>query len=394
LFCRAFFAGFLLKLSPELLANLIEVDSSTAERTKMHAKAKFLRALMYYARTSTTDKVLCMDSKSRTGKAAGGAARAAKLSPTERSASASKAAHAKAAKSRLPRATHGSAEKPLRIGDIEIPCYVLEDGTRVLSQRGLMDGIGMSKGSTRTGDARHVLFFDSPAMRLHSNSELIEALRTPIEFRAPHGGRSSLGYPATILADICEAVLAMRAAGHLPPRQSNVAEQCEVLVRGFARVGIIALVDEATGYQKDRAKDSLALILQAWVAKELQPYVKTFPADFYEHLFRLRGLPFPPEKQNYRPQYFGILTNDIVYQRLAPGLLEELKRAAAKDEKKAHLHRRLTEEVGHPRLKEHLASVTTIMKLSTEYPDFINKLNHIHPRFGDTYSLDLDTSDR
>lgn len=328
------------------------------------------------------------------GKAAGGEARAAKLTAQERSASASRAAKAKAAKAKLPRATHGSAERPLKIGDIEIPCYVLEGGTRVLSQRGLMEGIGMSIGSTRTGDARPVVFFESAALRPHANAALIEALRAPIEFRAPHGGRSSLGYPATILADICDAVLAARAAGDLPPRQSNIAEQCEVLVRGFARVGIIALVDEVTGYQKDRAKDALAQILEAWVAKELQPYVKTFPADFYEHLFRLRGLPFPPEKQNYRPQYFGVLTNDIVYQRLAPGLLEELKRAAAKDEKKAHLHRRLTEEVGLPRLKEHLASVTTIMKLSNEYPDFMDKLNRVHPRFGDTYTLELEVTDR
>jgi hypothetical protein len=330
----------------------------------------------------------------KVGKAAGGLARAAKMTQAERSAQASKAAKAKAENKKLPIATHGSIDHPLVLGDVEIPCYVLEDGTRLLSQRGLIAGLGISSGSTRSGDSRLVAFVETELIRRHARPGLVSTLNSPIKFLPPHGGRSAYGYPATVLADICEAVLAARANETLTPTQLEVANQCEVLVRGFARVGIVALVDEATGYQKDRAKDALAKILEAWVAKELQPYVKTFPADFYEHMFRLRGLEYPPEKQNYRPQYFGVLTNDIVYERLAPGLLEELKKQAQKDAKKAHLHRRLTEEVGHPRLKEHLASVVTIMKLSGDYPDFIEKLNRIHPRFGETYALTLDVTDR
>ena len=43
----------------------------------------------------------------------------------------------------------GSPDRPLIIGDIEIQCYVLEDETRVLSQRGLLGGIGMSTGAQR-----------------------------------------------------------------------------------------------------------------------------------------------------------------------------------------------------------------------------------------------------
>ena len=333
----------------------------------------------------------------KNGKAAGGLARAAKMSAAERSASARRAAVAKSENKGLPRATHGSVDHPLVIGDISIPCYVLEGGTRVLSQRGLIAGLGISYGSSQastTGDARIVNFVEQPAIKELSRTDLTTALKRPIRFMPAHGGRSAYGYPATVLADICEAVLAARHNGTLAPTYQNIASQCEVLVRGFDRVGIIALVDEATGYQRERTKDALARILEAWVAKELRPYVQTFPAEFYENLFRLRGLEYPPERQNYRPQYFGVLTNDIVYERLAPGLLDELKRQAAKDEKKAHLHRRLTEEVGHPRLKEHLASVVTVMRLSNDYPDFIEKMNRVHPRFGDNYALALDQADR
>ena len=122
--------------------------------------------------------------------------------------------------------------------------------------------------------------------------------------------------------------------------------------------------------------------------------VPALSAAYYEELFRLRGLPYPPVNPRFRPQYFGVLTNDIVYERLAPGLLEELKKQAQKDEKKSHLHRRLTQEVGNPRLKEHLASVVTAMMLSNDYADFISKLNRVHPRFGDSYALGLEDKDR
>lgn len=327
-------------------------------------------------------------------RAAGGNARAASMTPERRKEIALSAVAAKREKSTLLKATHGSAEQPLRIGEVEIPCYVLEDETRVLSQRGLLAGLGMPKGSTSSGDDQLTVLANTMLGLALLDPEKALLLKKPIEFRPKHGGRAAHGYPATVLADICEAVLDARASGKLPTKLQPLAKQCEILIRGFARVGIIALVDEATGFEKVRARDSLAKILEAWVAKELQPYVRTFPPDFYEELFRLRGLDYPPENPKFRPQYFGVLTNDIVYERLAPGLLEELKKQSAKDEKKAHLHRRLTQEVGHPKLREHLASVVTAMKLSPDYKAFINNLNRLHPRFGETYTLDLDQTDR
>lgn len=334
-----------------------------------------------------------MDGAEITGKAKGGAARAKSLSPERRSEIARKAAIAKSDKAKLPKATHDSADHPLRIGDIEIPCYVLEDGTRVISQRGMVAGLGMKYGSRAGGADRLTSFVHGKTISPFINNDLLPLIENPIKFTHSSGGGVAFGYPATLLADLCDAILSARKSGTLQKQQEHIAAQAEILVRGFARVGIIALIDEATGYQKDRAKDALAQILEAFVAKELQPYVRTFPADYYEQLFRLRGLPYPPENSKYRPQYFGVLTNDIVYKRLAPGLLAELKRENAKDTKKGRLHQRLTTDTGHPKLREHLASTVTIMKLSKGYQDFINKLNSIHPRYGDTMSLDLEEAD-
>ena len=323
-----------------------------------------------------------------TGRAKGGEARAKSLPAARRSEIAKQGAEAKKQLAKLPKATHGSSDHPLKIGDIEIPAYVLDNETRVLSQRGLQAGIGMSVGGAPSGggDARIIVFLRSLAKKGLDIKDLTARLKRPIEFQPIGGGRSAYGYDATILADICDAVLGARKQGLLKTEgQHKIAEKCETLVRGFARVGIIALVDEVTGFQRYRDKANLAKILEAFVAKEIQPYVKTFPAEFYEELFRLYGLPYP----------FGHITNEVVYARLAPGLIPELKKIASKAQRKAKLMQALTQDIGHPKLREHLASIVAIEKLSNTPEEFLANVNKVHVRHGQTLPLfkDLEQPD-
>ena len=329
------------------------------------------------------------------GKAVGGKARAKSLSPARRKEISANAVKAKAELKGLPRATHGSADHPLKIGDVEIQCYVLDNGTRVLSQRGVLDGLKMGRGTGGGGGDRLASFAGGKGISPFLNNDLLAAIENPIKFIGPRGGSIAYGYPAAMIADICDAILSARKAGALQKQQEHIAHQAEILVRGFARVGIIALVDEATGYQKDRAKDALAQILEAFVAKELQPYIRTFPVEYYEQLFRIYSLPYPPVgNKSWRPSFFGKITNEVVYTRLAPELLPELKKAASKAEKKSRLHQWLTQELGHPKLKEHLASLVAILKLSKTPQDFMRNVNQVHPRYGTTAQLPLDDPDQ
>jgi hypothetical protein len=190
----------------------------------------------------------------------GGIARAHSLTPSRRSEIARRAAQVRYS-GEIKQATHRSADHPLVIGEIKIPCYVLEDGTRVLSQRGLQTVIGMSIGGGSLGEQRMPRFINSLGQKGFDISALSARIRAPIQFRPPSGGRAAYGYEATILAGLCDAVLAARKQGALQSQQMHIAEQCEILVRGFARVGIIALVDEVIGYQHDRAKNALTEIL-------------------------------------------------------------------------------------------------------------------------------------
>ncbi|NNC10714.1 hypothetical protein HII28_02275 [Planctomonas sp. JC2975] len=313
------------------------------------------------------------------GRAAGGKARAASMSADERREVAKKGAAARWAE--IPTVYAGSVDRPLIIGDIEIECYVLDDGTRVITQGALLRALGRHTRAAGTDaddvDPQLPPILQGKAIRPYTAGIGEEA--HPVAFRLPQGSRAN-GYRAELLPKICEVYLAARSDRKLPANQQRIATQAEILIRGLATVGIIALVDEATGYQEIRTKDALSRILQAFVAKELQPWVKTFPADFYKEMFRLRGLPYDPASVQ-RPQYFGNLTNDIVYDRLAPAVRDELKREQAKSAKTGRMFQYLTTDIGYPKLREHLGSVVTLMKLSSNYAEFKAKLDLIHPSY-------------
>ena len=334
------------------------------------------------------------DGGSPTGRAKGGFARAEALSPNARRAIATAAARARwntdTPESQILRATHGSPDHPLRIGDIEIPCYVLEDETRVLSQRGLQTGIGMSIGGGSFGEQRMPRFIDSLCQKGIDISRLAVRIRTPIQFRPPNGGRPAYGYEATILADLCDAILAARKQGGvLQPQQMHIADRCEILVRGFARVGIIALVDEATGYQDDRVKTALQDIFNAFLRKELAAWVQRFPEEFYREIYRLRGWDWKGMKVN-RPQVVAYYTVDLVYSRLLPHIMEELENRMPRTEsgrRKGKLHQLFSDDIGHPALAQHLYAVITLMRVPEDgdWDGFMRMINRAHPKKTDKW---------
>lgn len=320
----------------------------------------------------------------------GGAARAKALSPTKRSEIARKAAASRWSKD-FPVADYTG---DIDIGGARISCAVLNDGTRVLTQSDMMRALGRARQAKGrafyNGDVNLPAFLTAQNLKPFISEDLY-VTSSQVEFVLPSGNRA-FGYRAELLPAICEVYLKARDAEAIKPSQMHVARQADILMRGLASIGIVALVDEATGYQRDRATDALSKILEAFIAKELQAWVKTFPEEFYVELFRLRGLEFPRDTVK-RPQYFGHLTNDIIYDRLAPGVKDELKKStpkAASGRHTQHLHRRLTPDLGHPKLREHMASVVTIMKLSDDYDQFHLRLDRLHPKFGETMPLPLD----
>ena len=212
----------------------------------------------------------------------------------------------------------------------------------------------------------------------------IEEMAVPVLFRTLKG-RKALGYKAQLLPAVCDVYLKARNDGVLRG-QEHVAAQCETLVRGLAVVGIIALVDEATGYQDFRARKALEDILDKFIAKELSRWAKTFPDEFYENMFRLRNWPYDP-KSVKRPSVIGRYTEDLVYKRLAPGVLEQLKELNPVDEKGHRKHKHfqwLTQQEGYRRLMEHLAAVVALMKASSTWNRFYGSMQRALPQYNET----------
>lgn len=315
----------------------------------------------------------------------GAEARTEALSPSERSAIASRAALTRwgGTEPTSPRATHTGI---LRVAGLEIPVFVLEDGTRVISGRGFTTALGM-KGRGQ-GMAR---ILGHTRLKPFIAEDLTSAIFDPIIFRAPASGRGH-GYPAEALVSVAEAMLVARRAGVLRRNELPFADASEILVRAFARVGIIALVDEATGYQEVRDREALQQLLDRYLRAEYAKWAKRFPDEFYQEMFRLRDWQWKGMKVN-RPQVVAHYTNDIVYARLAPGILAQLQELNPVDERgrrKVRHHQWLTGDVGNPALQDHLIGVMALMRASTTWDQFKHMLQRAYPKINTNLELPME----
>jgi hypothetical protein len=175
--------------------------------------------------------------------------------------------------------------------------------------------------------------------------------------------------------------LQAREAGVITrPNQLETAQKAEILVRSLAKVGITALVDEATGYQYDRERNELQKILKAYISEELLPWEKRFPDEFYQEIFRLNGWPYTVSqiKKAERPGVIGKWTKKYIYSVLPKGVLESLLKSTPRNTsgKLAHkLHQKLTRDQGIEHLNKQIISTVTLMNISDNWEQFIKLWN-------------------
>jgi hypothetical protein len=332
------------------------------------------------------------------GRARGAKALAESMTPEQRKARSQKAASARWSK-------EGDASSPpkavrtgkVQIGEALIDCAVLPDGTRVLSQRGVGRALGRSFGgsdwkSQEDGDdsgAGNLPFFlMAKALNPFISNELLVLVTQPRPYRHSKGGGVALGVDATALPKICDVWLKAREAVALTKPQLVVAQKAETLMRGLAHVGIVALVDEATGYQEIRDKVALQAFLQKFIRAELAAWVQRFPGEFFSELYRLRR--WKPSSSSRRPGVVGLYIRDLVYERLGPGVIEELERKNPSDgrgQRKQRHHQWLSDDVGHPALSQHMYALIGFMRAEDDWPTFKHRFDRAFPKRGDTIPL-------
>lgn len=286
----------------------------------------------------------------------------------------------------------------INIGGLVIPCAVLSCGKRLITERGMLGAIGRNKTIRAKKDLDdHTPGFLSAINLKPFITKELESMWTPIKFRLPKDGGFSgniaRGYDARILPGLCNVILDAKEASVLMKHQLHIADRCRILQKGFSVVGLIALIDEATGFQQLRDRDALQQILETYLRKELAVWVKRFPDTFYREIYRLKGWEWKGMGVNRYP-IIGKFTTDLVYERIGIPLLEEMKNRSPKDEngiRKTKLHQLLSDDLGIPKLSEHFCGVIALQKASENWEQFYELMEKIFPKKTSLVQLDLFT---
>lgn len=260
----------------------------------------------------------------------GGRARSAKLSPEDRQRIARDAAQKRWAEGPTPEAVYGAPDKPIRIADIEVPCYVLSDGRRVIPTRGVLETLNMARGGSMIGGMNRLeLFVSRERIKPFVSNELLVRIQSPTKFK--YKSNITYGYDSDTIIDIAEAVIKADNAGVLQTQQAAIAHQCRVITSSLTRLGLIALIDEATGYQTKRDSDELQKILAAYLLPEHRPWMKTIPESFTDEIYRVYG--WKRTANNRGPRYAGKLIRQLIYAQLPKPVLPALDEANPANER-------------------------------------------------------------
>jgi hypothetical protein len=322
----------------------------------------------------------------RRGGMKGGAARAARMSPEERSASARSAATMRWAK--MPSAMnepplfedHGEVLPPspfakhpgqLLLGGSPIDCYVLDTGQRVITLTAVVNTLtGVNAGNL--GD-----YLGVSGLKPFINSDLV--LGETVEFHIPGTQLRGKGIEAEIFLEILNAyVKALEAGALTTDRQKQIAVKCSIVLGACAKIGLIALIDEATGYQYERAEDALQVKIRAFIADELRDWEKAFPDELWEQFGRLTNW---KGKFHQRPKWWGHLVNELIYDALDPDVAKYLRENKPKPQHGMNYHQWFTEDYG---LKHLIPHIYKIIGMADSCNDMRELRDRVAERYGRT----------
>lgn len=277
--------------------------------------------------------------------------------------------------SKKPKKVSATHRGILPIGGLQLECYVLESGKRVFAKRGMARAIGLKS----EGGNAFLKTLSGKRVGSEISDELRDSLENPIVFNI-QGADPGHGYEAETLVEVCKAIVRADKAGKLTEKQQSMAHQASAIVNALAKVGIVALIDEATGYQTERGPEALSLLVDAYIEQEKREWEKEFPDDLYITLNKVYGSdPYVTKAGGSivinKPQHFGNFTNRYIYGPLESGeVLKELQRLAPKmkvtGSRKDKLHQFLNKGYGLEKMRAQRQEVLTMLKLSDDIDDF------------------------
>lgn len=245
----------------------------------------------------------------------------------------------------------------------EVECHVLENGERIISSRGFVVAFASDQGGSKNANSERQI------ARILKDSDAFK-VDPRVEFVA-NGGKH-LGYPAELLVDVCDSYIDGLIDGTLHPKQIPLAHRARQIQRAFAKLGIIALVDEVTGFQEQREKNALQLKLNAFLLDDPAEWERMFKPEFYTLLSKLYRVKFPSGK---RPAFFGWFTRKFVYAPvLDVEVANELDVRNPEPRHGSNHHQHLTPNA-RVLLARQIDVVMVLMKQSEDFADFQNRYN-------------------
>lgn len=290
-----------------------------------------------------------------------------------------------------PKVTHYGTWVLDKEKDIKIECYVMDNEERVLSLRGAARTIGLTGNGSQALARNLNAQWIAPYLSDKLKNWLEKANRNELPTYKGVRGRKFLPFEASLFVDLCTAYIDAMHDGVLQTeKQVQTAKKLYAIMTAFAKTGLVAVIDEVTGYQADRDRDALQKVLEAYISEELLPWAKRFPDEFYKQMFRLKGWEY---KGKAKTPYAGKLTNDYIYHYLSQGVLEELKSKTPKSRagnRTNRFHQHLTEDTGLPNLDKQLQQTIALMKASDTWDEF-DKL--FKKAMGEPVQLELDIAE-
>lgn len=252
----------------------------------------------------------------------------------------------------------------LSLGDKPVDCYVLDNESRVISMRATVKAIA----NDDNGDL-------SKYVGVKSLQPYIDATKISnkfIEFTIPGNPNKAKGISAETFLDICSAyVSALTSGAPLTEKQRGIAVNCSILLSACAKTGLIALIDEATGYQYEREADALQVKIRAFISEELRAWEKTFPDELWEEFGRLTHWQGSLQQ---RPKYWGKLVLELIYDAMDPDVAKYLKENKPKPRHGLNYHQWLSEDLGVRALTTHLNQVIGIAKTCNAMEELRHKV--------------------
>jgi hypothetical protein len=332
------------------------------------------------------------------GAAKGGRARASVLTPEQRSQIAREAVRArwlKAGKLKEiesksePRTEPDIVASPpslpfsmfrgkVKLGLMELDCHVLNDGRRVFTQGEIVRALTWSDEKRGTDSSNLSRYLSANPLFSKDFSG------GPIRFVIPGNPQIAVGSEATLMIEICDKYMQAMDEGLLKKSQLKLAVQAGIIIRSCAKLGIIALIDEATGYQQVRAKNALQLKLQAFIADELQEWARMFSEEFWLELARLEGVHYSPRS---RPIRWGKYIMMFVYDAIDGDVGKELRKKNP-DPRYLKNHHQWLKQFGREKVHDQIQRVVTIMKLCDNMDDFRQKFARVFKKASIQLSFD------